>query len=118
RVQRLDRGDLHRSHWPQLLLVARLDDAVMDAASCQLFGGLVHDLAPMGDHQHAASSSSDDGRGDDGLSRAGRRDEQDGSVSALYLMLKLGGDVGLIGAKEGAHAANSDRIGWSSTSAK
>jgi len=31
----------------------------------------------VGDHEHAASSSRDDGGGDDGLAGAGRRDKQD-----------------------------------------
>jgi hypothetical protein len=73
RMQRLDRGDLHRSHRPQLLLVARLDDAVRDAASGQLVRSLVHDLTPVGDHEHATGASGDDGCGNYCLARASWR---------------------------------------------
>src|SRR5262245_31766902 len=70
----------------------------------------------MGDHQHAAIRTGDDGRGNDGLAGAGWRDEQDGPVTALYVTLELGGDVGLVRTEDGAHAANSASIGRNSTS--
>ena len=51
-MQRLDRGNLDRSHGPQFLVVTGLDDAVMGAGGGQLIAGLVDDLAPVGDHQY------------------------------------------------------------------
>src|SRR5262252_6761281 len=88
----------------------------MDAASGQLVGGLVHDLTPVGDHQHATAASGNDGRRNDGLAGAGRRHEQDRPVATLDMMLELGGDVGLVTTQVDAHAANSASIGRNSTS--
>src|SRR5262249_5157213 len=87
-----------------------------DPTRGQLAGGLVDELATVGDHQHTASGSRDDGCGDDGLTGAGRRDEQDGSNAALDVTLELGTDVVLVRTENGAHAANSASMGRNSTS--
>ena len=107
-MQRLNRGDLHMLQRPRR--GAGHDDAVRDRDVAQLLAGLRDDLAPMREHQHdfrdRHRTRLDDGAGDDGLARSGRRHQHDAPVARGDAAIKLGDDVVLIGPQFGcAHGA-------------
>jgi hypothetical protein len=82
-MQGLDRGDLHRLS--QARRKAGLDDPGVHPGGVELGDRLLHDLATVRNDQDFASSLDGlcgDGRGDDRLARAGRRDQQDAAVAA------------------------------------